>query len=97
MPGGLIHTTDFDTGCVRALDAVGNTATLAAVTSCNDRAFDPNFSQNYNLFITPNTETLTYRGGRSMTESATTSLRYTYEDGFVLDCTSTISGVSLTR
>lgn len=95
--GGLFHTTDFDTGCVRSLDAVGNSATLATASSCSAHDYDTNFAEYYTLVIVPNSETLTYRGTRSLTESSTSSLRYTYDDGAILDCTSTMAGVTLTR
>lgn len=98
IAGGLIHTTDFDAGCVRYLDALGSTATLASSLPCSDpHVYDSNFGEYYRLDIVPNTETLTYRGARLLTETGTTSLTYTYEDGAVLGCTSTISGASLTR
>jgi len=95
--GGLIYTTDFDSGCVRYLDAVGSTANMASATTCSARDYDQNFAEYYNLVIVPNSETLIYRGPRLLTENASNSLRYTYDDGAILDCTSTISGVSLTR
>jgi hypothetical protein len=96
--GGLIQTTDFDgNACVRYLDAVGNSATMATSSACSDRALDTTVGVYYTLSIVPTSETLTYQGGRSMRESSTQSLRYTYDDGEILDCTSSISGVTLTR
>ena len=94
--GEIAYQTSFDAyGCFRYLHVSGNTATMTSQVPCSDRGTDPTYGP-YTLVITPQSETLTYLGGGALRESQTNALTYTYDtDGFVLNCTSTISNASL--
>jgi hypothetical protein len=95
LVGGLVYTTDLDSNlCVRFLEAVGNTAAMVTFTTCSELGTDPVYGP-YTFSVVPSSETLTFQGGTVMTENSTRSLRYAYGDGTYLDCTSTISGVTL--
>jgi|GEM_PF-3926509 len=94
-PGEIEFLSNFD-GCARYLTVSGNTASMRSYDPlCGDRAVDQTTGEAYTLSITPLTQVLTYRGGRVMSESATNSLRYLYDDNTYIDCTSTISNASL--
>ena len=93
-PGEILLVSNFDS-CGKYLNVVGNTASMTSYEGpCGDRAADAN-GDLYTLTITPATEVLTYKGGRVMSESASNSLRYLYDDNTYLDCTSSITNASL--
>ena len=94
--GEISYQTSFDAyGCTRYLSVSGNTATMTSAIPCSDRGTDPIYGP-YTLLIQPQSETLTYQGGGNMRENQTNTLSYTYDtDGFVLNCTSSITSASL--
>lgn len=91
----LSYETEFDLYmCERFLTVRGSTATMTSATPCGDRQFDQDGFP-YTLSIVPQTENLTYLGGGAMRESASNALTYTYDDGLVVSCTSTITNATL--